>query len=96
MWCTLREVKGMTPAKFYILLALRQGRKYAYQLMKETGIGCGTTFRVCRQMIDEGLIRVSDDQASDDKRRIYYEVTPNGILWQNEELERINRLLKGS
>lgn len=85
-----------TSAKFYILLTLHTGRKHAYRLMRETGIGCGTMYRLCREMVEDGLIKVSDDQSGGDARRIYYEVTPNGVLWQNEELNRINRLLKGS
>jgi DNA-binding PadR family transcriptional regulator len=89
----------LTPAVLHILLALSTGERHGYGIMKQveadtqgrTKMGPGTLYGTLGRMMEAGLIRESEkrvDPAMDDERRIYYELTGEGRLALEAELER--------
>lgn len=79
----------LTPVVFHMLLALADGEKHGYGIMKsveeETGgqmqIRLGSLYGSIRRMVDAGLIVESDERPDpllDDERRRYYALTQTG------------------
>jgi DNA-binding PadR family transcriptional regulator len=90
----------LTPAVFHILLALADGEKHGYAIMKEvedvTGgqvtMGPGTLYGSIKRLLRAGLIAETDDRpdpALDDSRRRYYELTGYGRSVLTAEAERL-------
>lgn len=89
----------LTPAVLHILLALLQGERHGYGIMKQVEadsegkvtMGPGTLYGSMKRMMEAGLIRESDkrvDPEMDDERRIYYELTRAGRSALAAELKR--------
>jgi DNA-binding PadR family transcriptional regulator len=89
----------LTPAVLHILLALSQGERHGYGIMKQVEadshgkvtMGPGTLYGSMKRMMEAGLIRESDkrvDPEMDDERRIYYELTRSGRAALAAELKR--------
>src|SRR6266478_1088188 len=79
----------LTPAVFHILLALADGEKHGYAIMKDVEaqthgglkMGPGTLYGSIKRMLAAGLIEESGDRpdpALDDERRRYYRLTGVG------------------
>ncbi|MGH9735940.1 MAG: PadR family transcriptional regulator [Candidatus Acidiferrales bacterium] len=79
----------LTPAMFHILLALADGEKHGYAILKEvarrTGgkmhLSAGTLYGNLARLESSGMIRESDrrpDSGLDDERRRYYLLTELG------------------
>lgn len=79
----------LTPAMFQVLVALADGEKHGYAVIKEVArrtdgavrLRAGTLYTVIRRFVDDGLIAESDarpDPALDDERRRYYRLTDRG------------------
>jgi len=77
----------LTPAVFHILLALANGDKHGYEIMKQVRhdshdrvkMGNGTLYGSLKRMLAEGLIEDAGDRVGqDDTRRKYYRLTPRG------------------
>lgn len=79
----------LTPAMFQVLVALADGEKHGYAVIKEVArrtdgqvrLRAGTLYTVIRRFVDDGLIAESDtrpDPALDDERRRYYRLTERG------------------
>lgn len=94
----------LTPAVFHILLALSNGDRHGYGIMKQVEadsqgkvkMGTGTLYGSIKRMLDAGLIRESDkrvDPDLDDERRIYYQMTDLGEKALASELERYQRIV---
>ncbi len=94
----------LTPAVFHILLALSNGDRHGYGIMKQVEadsqgkvkMGTGTLYGSLKRMLDAGLIRESDkrvDPELDDERRIYYQMTDFGATALAAELERYQRIV---
>ncbi len=94
----------LTPAVFYILLALSGGDRHGYGIMKQVeadsrgtvSMGAGTLYGSLKRMLDSGLVKESDrrvDPEMDDQRRIYYQVTDAGGKALAAELERYRHLV---
>ncbi|MGH2705691.1 MAG: PadR family transcriptional regulator [Actinomycetota bacterium] len=92
-------------ATFHILLALRDGEKHGYAIMRDVEtisdgavkIGPGTMYGSIKRMLAEGLIEESDerpDPEMDDERRRYYRATRLGARVCLAETERLRKLLK--
>jgi DNA-binding PadR family transcriptional regulator len=95
----------LTPAVFHILLALADGEKHGYGIMKEIGqrtegavrMGPGTLYGSLERMMKAKLIEASEerpDSALDDERRRYYRVTSFGLRVAQAEAHRLNQLLQ--
>src|SRR5262249_8272662 len=88
----------LTPAVFYILLALAPGKKHGYEIMKQierdsqgsVKMGNGTLYGSIKRMLADKLIQPApaDTTSEDDARRIYYQLTPLGRRAFDAELER--------
>lgn len=74
---------------FQVLVALADGEKHGYAVIKEVArrtdgkvrLRAGTLYTVIRRFVDDGLIQESDarpDPALDDERRRYYRLTERG------------------
>ena len=94
----------LTPAVFHILLALSNGERHGYGIMKQVeadsqgkvSMGPGTLYGSLKRMLDAGLVRESDkrvDPEMDDERRIYYQITGIGAEALTAELERYKRIV---
>ena len=94
----------LTPAVFLILLALSDGDKHGYAIMrvvKETTggqmvLGPGTLYGAIKRLQRESLITESDyrpDPVIDDARRRYYELTELGRRVLVAESERLESLV---
>ena len=94
----------LTPAVFHILLALSSGARHGYGIMKQVetdsqgnvSMGPGTLYGSLKRMLDAGLVKESDkrvDPEMDDERRIYYQLTVEGVKALEAELERYQRIV---
>jgi DNA-binding PadR family transcriptional regulator len=79
----------LTPAMFQVLVALADGEKHGYAVIKEVArrtdgkvrLRAGTLYTAIRRFVDDGLIQesaVRPDPALDDERRRYYRLTDRG------------------
>jgi DNA-binding PadR family transcriptional regulator len=89
----------LTPAVFYILLALASGERHGYEIMKQVRhdssgqvkMGTGTLYGSLMRMLDDGLIEEAGerpDPALDDERRRYYRLTERGRQALQAEVQR--------
>jgi DNA-binding PadR family transcriptional regulator len=89
----------LTPAVFYILLALASGEKHGYQIMKQAKgdshnqvkMGTGTLYGSLKRMLADGLIEEAGERPApelDDERRRYYRLTVSGRRALGAELLR--------
>lgn len=88
----------LTPAVFHILLALANGEKHGYEIMKAVRhdsngavtMGNGTLYGSLKRMLAGGLIEVAPGPADpdDDARRTYYRLTGDGRAALNAEIQR--------
>ncbi len=94
----------LTPAVFYILLALAQGDKHGYQIMKQVKqdslghvtMGSGTLYGSIKRMLADRLIEEAGerpDPALDDERRRYYHLTDLGRHAFLRELQRYQEVV---
>lgn len=90
----------LTPAVYHILLALADGEKHGYAIMKDvemqTGgrvkMGPGTLYGTIKRMLAASLIVESarrPDPELDDERRRYYRLTALGQHVVSAESERL-------
>jgi DNA-binding PadR family transcriptional regulator len=84
-------------ATFHILVALAEGERHGYAIMREvaerTGgklrLGPGTMYGSIRRMLEDGLIEESDGDA----RRRYYRLTRYGRRVAEAEASRLADML---
>ena len=100
------EIDALLPlpaAVFHILIALGEGEKHGYAVMREVAdrtdgkvrMSPGTLYGSIRKMLDDGLIEESFRRAAraDDERRRYYRVTKFGRAVAAAEAQRLSALL---
>ncbi|MGE3274979.1 MAG: PadR family transcriptional regulator [Vicinamibacterales bacterium] len=94
----------LTPAMFQVLVALADGEKHGYAIIKEVArrtdgkvqLRAGTLYTVIRRFAADGLIEETaerPDPALDDERRRYYRLTDNGRAVAVAEAERLAETL---
>lgn len=99
-----RDLLPLTLAVLHILLALADGERHGYGIMREvegrTGgevrLGPGTLYGAIKRMLAEGLIEESDerpDPEMDDQRRRYYRITDFGRRVAGAEARRLADLV---
>ena len=99
-----RTLLPLRPAMLQILLALGDGERHGYGIMKEVEgrsggevrLGPGTLYGSIKRMLAGGLIEESDerpDPALDDQRRRYYRITDFGRRVTGAEAERLADLV---
>jgi DNA-binding PadR family transcriptional regulator len=85
---------------FQVLLALADGDKHGYAIIKEVArrtdgkvvLRAGTLYAVLKRFVTDGLLEESDerpDPALDDERRRYYRLAERGRQVATAELERM-------
>lgn len=95
----------LTPALFQVLVALADGDKHGYAVIKEVRrrtndkvqLGAGTLYAIVKRLLDDGLIVECDerpDPALDDERRRYYRLTPDGRAVAQAEAHRLEEVLE--
>ena len=95
----------LTPAMFEVLIALADGEKHGYAIIKEVArrtdgevaLSAGTLYAIIRRFEQEGVIQESDerpDPALDDERRRYYKLTAFGREVAQAEARRMETALK--
>jgi DNA-binding PadR family transcriptional regulator len=94
----------LTSAEFHFLLALADGDKHAYAVMKDVArltdgavrLSAGTLYGLVRRFVAEGMIAEKVERpvaALDDERRRYYRLTEFGREVAIAEAERLENLL---
>lgn len=92
----------LTPAVFHILLALVDGEKHGYAIMKDVEsqtdgrlkMGPGTLYGSIKRMLAAGLIQEvgeRPDPELDDERRRYYRLTGVGEKMVSAESRRLEK-----
>ena len=90
----------LTPQVFHILLALGEGRRHGYAIMREVAansggkvkLSTGTLYAAIRRLLEGGLINETDERPPaelDDQRRRYYELTRLGRKVAKAEAQRL-------
>lgn len=88
----------LTPAMFYVLVALADGQTHGYAILKDveqlTGgdvrLSTGTLYGIIKRLLADGLVR---EQRADDPRRRSYELTPFGRDVAKAEATRLEQTL---
>jgi len=102
---TISQNQPLTPAVFHILMALADGEKHGYSIMKDVEkqtngkmkLGPGTLYGSIKRMLSAGLIEESDerpDPAMDDERRRYYRMSSIGQKVLSEECNRLDEAVR--
>jgi DNA-binding PadR family transcriptional regulator len=100
----IQEHSPLSPAGFHILVAVAGEPKHGYGIMKEVAtatsgqmkLHAGTLYSTIKRLLDDGLIRETAAPAaaeSDDQRRRYYTITPDGRTAAEAELARLRSLV---
>jgi DNA-binding PadR family transcriptional regulator len=95
----------LTPATFQILLALAEGERHGYAIMREVTargdgavrLGPGTLYGSLKRLLDAGLVEEgaerSDPELGDERRR-YYRLTEFGLAVVTAEARRLQALVR--
>lgn len=97
----------LTPAVFHILLALAEGERHGYAIMRDVRrqsggrmrLGPGTLYGSLRRLLEDGLIEETasrPDPALDDERRRYYRLTDDGRRVAGAEAARMDDLARAA
>ncbi len=95
----------LSPLTLYVLLALAQGERHGYAIIKEieTATGGdvrllpGTLYRLIKQLVDDSWIievEAPADNSEDDQRRRYYRLTPWGRQIAQAEVDRLSGVMR--
>src|SRR6266536_2040708 len=98
------EFIPLPAAAFHILVALTEGSRHGYAIMKdvaattqgEVKLNPGTLYTTIKRLLDDGLIRETAAPAgadSTDERRRYYSITPLGRRVARAELTLLRGLI---
>ena len=96
-----QQLSPLTPAVFYILLALYGTDRHGYDIMGQVKadsggnvtMGPGTLYGSLDRMTEAGLVERSPSK-SQDARRIYYRLTTKGKTILQAEVDRISLAAK--
>ena len=95
----------LTPAVFHILLALTAGDRHGYGIMQDIAdhtdgslqMGAGTLYGTIQRLMDAGWVREVESpppQSARDERRRHYRLTPAGRRALDEEVQRLEGLVR--
>ncbi|HXT70569.1 MAG TPA: PadR family transcriptional regulator [Vicinamibacterales bacterium] len=95
----------LTPAMLQVLLALADGDKHGYAILKEVSrrsggavtLRTGTLYTALRRFVDDGLVAETDERPDihlDDERRRYYRLTERGRAVALAETERLEEMVR--
>ena len=92
----------MTPAVFYVMLALAEGEKHGYAIMQQVEtlsdgkfrMGPGTLYSTLQRLLALKLIEETLGDAGGDSRRRYYRLKRTGHELLREEIKRMESALR--
>jgi DNA-binding PadR family transcriptional regulator len=95
----------LTPAMLHVLLALADGDKHGYAIIKEVSrrtngavvLGAGTLYALIKRLLAETMILETDerpDPSLDDERRRYYRLTPFGRAVAMADVQRLESIVE--
>ena len=98
------DLLPLTPATLHVLLALADGEKHGYAIIKEVGrrtggevsLGAGTLYALIKRLLADGLIVETverPDPSLDDERRRYYRLAPFGRDVAVAEVRRLEGIV---
>jgi DNA-binding PadR family transcriptional regulator len=99
----LKDFLPLSPATFYILLALSDEDRHGYGIMQEVArqsegrykLGPGTFYDNLEKLIDHGVVKeVPRKSANDDPRRRYYRMTGFGRNLFLAEVSRLDSVVR--
>ncbi len=97
----------MTPATFQILVALVDGERHGYAIMRDVAdhtdgavrLGPGTLYGSMKRLLDNGLVEEGGERAdldAGDERRRYYRITEFGLSVARAESRRLEAMVRGA
>jgi len=97
----------LTPAVSHIMLALAEGEKHGYAIMREVEemtdghltMGPGTLYGSIKRMLGAGLVEETDPPPADEddsERRRYYRLTGLGEKVLGAELARLDAMMRAA
>jgi DNA-binding PadR family transcriptional regulator len=97
----------LSPATFHILLALADGERHGYAIMKDVSarsegrvrLGPGTLYGALKRLLEAGLVAETEERADpehDDERRRYYRLTPLGLSVARAEAQRLDAIVRAA
>jgi DNA-binding PadR family transcriptional regulator len=94
----------LTTALFHVLLALSDGDKHGYGIMKEVAeqtagevqLSTGTLYGIIKRLLESGWIKEvrKPEIKNDDTRRRYYKLTDEGRQIAVSEAKRLEKLVE--
>ena len=92
----------LTPAVFFTLFSLASGEKHGYAIMQETRelsdesfeMGPATLYTTLQRLLDLDLVEEVAGASGTDRRRRNYRLTPSGRSLLDQELERVEALVR--
>jgi DNA-binding PadR family transcriptional regulator len=98
---------ALTPAVFHILLALAQGERHGYGILKDileqtdgdVRLGPGTLYGTLQRLMEAGLVEEVPGIAPEtdhDSRRRYYRITRQGRRALGADVERMDSLVRAA
>lgn len=97
------ELLPLPPPVFHILIALAEGPRHGYAIMREVAertagrlrLGPGTLYGSIKRMLEQGLIEEARASAeTGDERRRYYRLTRLGRRTAEAEAARLSDVLR--
>jgi DNA-binding PadR family transcriptional regulator len=97
----------LTPAVFHILMALVDGERHGYAIMREVAertdgavrLGPGTLYGSLKRLLERGLIEEGGERADPemgDERRRYYRITKFGLSVARAEARRLEGMVRAA
>jgi DNA-binding PadR family transcriptional regulator len=98
-----QEWLPLSPTVFHILLALADGERHGYAIMREVEqstegkvrMGPGTLYGAVKKLLSDGLIEEMDSERGEERRR-YYRLSGLGARVLNGELSRLRGILESA
>jgi DNA-binding PadR family transcriptional regulator len=98
----VRRLIPLTPAVFYVMLAVSSGPKHGYAIMQETEtlseggfrMGPATLYSTIQRLVELDLVTETEGDPAEDSRRRYYELTRMGRQLVEAEVRRMNAVVR--
>jgi DNA-binding PadR family transcriptional regulator len=101
----LQQMLPLTPAVFFVLLALVEGERHGYAIMQEVAslsservrMGPGTLYSTIQRLVDLSLIEETQGSGAPsdhESRRRYYRLTRNGRALLEVEISRMESVVR--
>ena len=102
---TPQSYTPLTPPAFHVLLAVADGARHGYEILKEierrsdgrVQLSTGTLYAVVKRLLTDRLLEETDqgtNVANEDRRRRYYRLTPFGKKVTKAEVARMIELIR--